>query len=77
MLDAPPRRGITAPCFRLRDTSRAMSQDNVEIVRKCMKAFLENDFDGWFATTGPGCKLYPRFAEQDAHADGSWRAPSA
>jgi ketosteroid isomerase-like protein len=37
-----------------------MSQENVEIVRKSVQAFLENDFEGWFATTDPGCRLYPR-----------------
>jgi hypothetical protein len=37
-----------------------MSQDNVEIVRKAAKAFLENDFEGWFATMALDCKLYPR-----------------
>jgi ketosteroid isomerase-like protein len=42
---------------------RAMSQENVEIARKGAKAFLENDFEGWFAVTDPGCKLYPRLEE--------------
>ena len=37
-----------------------MSQQNVEIVRKSLQDFLENDFEAWFATTDPGCKLYPR-----------------
>ena len=37
-----------------------MSQVNVELVRKSLHAFLENDFEGWFATTDPGCKPYPR-----------------
>jgi ketosteroid isomerase-like protein len=37
-----------------------MSQQNVEIVRKAMRAFLENDFETWFALTDPACRLYPR-----------------
>ncbi len=37
-----------------------MSQKDVEIVRKSVQAFLENDFEGWFAATDPDCKLYPR-----------------
>ncbi len=37
-----------------------MSQENVEIARKGLQAFLENDFEGWFASTDPDCKLYPR-----------------
>lgn len=37
-----------------------MSQQNVEIVRKALQAFLENDFETWFAVTDPGCRLYPR-----------------
>ena len=37
-----------------------MSQENVEIVRTSRRAFLENDFEAWFAITDPGCKLYPR-----------------
>jgi ketosteroid isomerase-like protein len=37
-----------------------MSQKNVEIVRKGMGAFLENDFEGFFALADPGIKLYPR-----------------
>jgi ketosteroid isomerase-like protein len=45
---------------RLRDTSRTMSQENVEIVRRSFQAFLENDFEEWFASIAPGCKLYPR-----------------
>jgi hypothetical protein len=58
-----------------RDTARAMSQENVEIVRKTVQAFLDNDFEAWFAITDPGCKLYPRpealgLSEHDAH-DGS------
>lgn len=40
-----------------------MSQEDVEIVRKGMKAFLENDFEGWFATIDPRCRLYPRAEE--------------
>jgi ketosteroid isomerase-like protein len=43
-----------------------MSQQNVEIVRKGVQAFLENDLEGWFATTDPGCKLYPRPEEPGA-----------
>jgi hypothetical protein len=42
-----------------------MSQDNVKIVRKAAKAFLENDFEGWFATMAPDCKLYPRPEEPE------------
>jgi uncharacterized protein YndB with AHSA1/START domain/ketosteroid isomerase-like protein len=37
-----------------------MSQENVEMVRKSLQAFLENDFEAWFAVTDPGCKVYPR-----------------
>jgi ketosteroid isomerase-like protein len=37
-----------------------MSQENVEIVRRSVQAFLENDFEAWFEATDPGCKLYPR-----------------
>lgn len=37
-----------------------MSEQNVEIVRRSLRAFLENDFEAWFAATDPGCKLYPR-----------------
>ena len=37
-----------------------MSQENVEIARKGVQAFLENDFEGWFALASPGYKLYPR-----------------
>jgi ketosteroid isomerase-like protein len=40
-----------------------MSQENVEIVRKGMTAFLENDFEAWFALASPGHKLYPRLEE--------------
>ena len=37
-----------------------MSQENVEIVRRGMEAFNENDFEGWFAITSTEIKLYPR-----------------
>jgi ketosteroid isomerase-like protein len=37
-----------------------MSQENVEIVRKGLEAFFENDFEGWFALADPNCKVYPR-----------------
>jgi len=37
-----------------------MSQANLEIVKTGLQAFLENDFEGWFATMNPACKVYPR-----------------
>ncbi len=37
-----------------------MSQENLQLVRKAMTAFLENDFERWFSFTDPACKLYPR-----------------
>jgi hypothetical protein len=45
------------------DTARAMSQENVEIVRKSVHAFLENDFEAWFALTDPACRVSPRLEE--------------
>jgi hypothetical protein len=38
----------------LRDTAHGVSQENVEIVRNAIHAFLESDFEGWFAVTDPG-----------------------
>jgi ketosteroid isomerase-like protein len=37
-----------------------MSQENVEIVRRGMEAFNQNDFEGWFAIASTEIKLYPR-----------------
>ena len=37
-----------------------MSQENVELVRKGTQAFLDNDFEAWFAVASPRYKLYPR-----------------
>lgn len=37
-----------------------MSQENVEIVRRAVRAFLENDFETWFGLASPGFELYPR-----------------
>ena len=39
--------------WRLSDTARAMSQENVEIVRKSWDAWLRGDVDGVLATYGP------------------------
>jgi hypothetical protein len=50
-----------------------MSQENVELVRKGLQAFLETDFEGWFALTDPGCRLYPRPEEPGVTpGTGSW-----
>jgi hypothetical protein len=40
-----------------------MSQENVELVRKGVQAFLETDFEAWFALASPDYKLYGKAVE--------------
>ena len=37
-----------------------MSQENIDLVRRSSLALAETDFETWFATIAPECKLYPR-----------------
>jgi ketosteroid isomerase-like protein len=42
-----------------RDTGRAMSQENVELVRQAMEALLRRDRDAWFAIHDEDYELVP------------------
>src|SRR6266576_6901629 len=37
-----------------------MSEETVAAVRKGFEAFIESDFETWFALSSPSIKLYPR-----------------
>jgi ketosteroid isomerase-like protein len=37
-----------------------MSQENIDLARRSSLALAETDFETWFATIAPECKLYPR-----------------
>jgi ketosteroid isomerase-like protein len=40
-----------------------MSAENVDIVRRAMSAFTENDFEAWFALASEEIEVYPRAEE--------------
>jgi ketosteroid isomerase-like protein len=42
---------------RLRDTARAMSQENVEIVRVAIDAANRDDWDAFYKDMAPGCEF--------------------
>src|SRR6266550_1622491 len=52
------RRGKRAEPPRSRDTARAMSQENVEIVRRHLESFVD-DVETWLDTFDPAVKVYP------------------
>ena len=43
-----------------------MSQENVEIVRKCFEAFRRSDFEALFAHISPDIEVHPNPREPDA-----------
>jgi ketosteroid isomerase-like protein len=53
------RRGPAAHLGDLGDNRWTMSEESVAVVRRGFKAFVENDFEGWFAISSTEIKLYP------------------
>jgi ketosteroid isomerase-like protein len=43
-------------------------EENVEIVRRAVDAFVANDFEAWFGVADPAIRLYPRAEEPGVKA---------
>jgi ketosteroid isomerase-like protein len=48
------------------DTSRAMSRENVELLRLGYEAFNRGDFEGWLGALDPDVELDERYIAPDA-----------
>jgi ketosteroid isomerase-like protein len=53
-------------CVAGGDTGRAVSRENVEIVRRAFEASSEGDVGVWFQAVDPEIRIHPRPAEPDA-----------
>ena len=52
-----------AACLCLRDTRRAMSQENVEVAKQALEAFQQDDIDRFLSYIHPEVEWYPRLGE--------------
>jgi ketosteroid isomerase-like protein len=55
------------PDSSARDTGRAMSQENVELVRRVNNAFNRGDFEAWLANADPDVRIRSSFTGQEYH----------
>jgi ketosteroid isomerase-like protein len=63
-----PRPGRSCGSSDLRDTARAVSQENVEIVRRGLAAWNRGDYDAWIATCDEDCEFRPLRSQLEGHA---------